>query len=171
VWFWSVTCPQYYTLNIAHCYYLLTGGRFLPFIRISTLRTAHATCIFMSHRVSLVKPSPLQFRALQNVYFTRNYCRYQSSANVPFLSFYSKTNEMRQFFKFILFSSNTLHVSDGLSVHHQESKNVHTASGICQRHSADCLPAGMRWTSFHLVPASKQSTNLYDIYLMLYVQS
>ena len=25
--------------------------------------------------------------------------------------------------------------------------------------------------SFHLVPASKQSTNLYDIYLMLYVQS
>ena len=26
---------------------------------------------------------------------------------------------------------NTLHVSDGLSVHHQESKTVHTASGIC----------------------------------------
>jgi len=25
----------------------------------------------------------------------------------------------------------TLHVSDGLSVHHQESKTVHTASGIC----------------------------------------
>ena len=24
---------------------------------------------------------------------------------------------------------------------------------------------------FHVVPASKQSTNLYDIYLMLYVQS
>jgi len=28
----------------------------------------------------------------------------------------------------------------------------------------------MRWKSFHLVPASKQSTNLYDIYLMLCVQ-
>jgi len=28
--------------------------------------------------------------------------------------------------------SNTLHVSDGLSVHHQESKNVHTATGICR---------------------------------------
>jgi len=27
--------------------------------------------------------------------------------------------------------SSTLHVSDGLSVHHQESKTVHTASGIC----------------------------------------
>ena len=25
---------------------------------------------------------------------------------------------------------NTLHVSDGLSVHHQESKTLHTASGI-----------------------------------------
>ena len=25
----------------------------------------------------------------------------------------------------------TLHVSDGLSVHHEESKTVHTASGIC----------------------------------------
>jgi len=32
-----------------------------------TLRTPHATCVFMSHRVSLVKPSPLQFRALQMV--------------------------------------------------------------------------------------------------------
>jgi len=30
------------------------------------LRTPHATCIFMSHRVSLVKPSPLQFRALHS---------------------------------------------------------------------------------------------------------
>jgi len=26
---------------------------------------------------------------------------------------------------------NTLHVSDGLFIHHQESKTVHTASGIC----------------------------------------
>ena len=41
---------------------------------------------------------------------------------------YSKTNEMHQFLKFILFCSSTLHVSDGLSVHHQESKTVHTAS-------------------------------------------
>ena len=66
MWFWSVTCLQYYTL-IAHCQYLLTGGKFLPFIRISTLRTPHTTCIFVSHRVSLVKPSPLQFRVLQSL--------------------------------------------------------------------------------------------------------
>ena len=45
--------------------------------------------------------------------------------------FYSKTNEMHQFLKSILFCSITLHVSDGLSVHHQEPKIVHTASGIC----------------------------------------
>jgi len=32
--------------------------------------------------------------------------------------------------EFILFSNNILHVSDGPSVHHQESKTVHTASGI-----------------------------------------
>jgi len=64
---------------------------------------------------------------------------------------------MHQFFKFILFCSNTLHVSDGLSVHHQESKTVHTASDICQTDSIDCLLA-----------SSQQ--NLFDIHLMLYVQ-
>jgi hypothetical protein len=53
--------------------------------------------------------------------------------------FYSKTNEMHLFFKFILFCSSTLHVSDGLSIHHQALKTVHTASGICQTDSADCL--------------------------------
>jgi len=55
---------------------------------------------------------------------------------------------MHQFFKFILSCNGTLHVSDGLSAHHQESKTVHTASGICQTDSADCLLAGTRCTSF-----------------------
>jgi len=36
-----------------------------------------------------------------------------------------------QYIKFILFWNNALYVSDGLSVHHQESRTVHTASGIC----------------------------------------
>ena len=49
--------------------------------------------------------------------------------------FYSNTNQMHQFLKFILFCSSTLHVSDGLSVGHQESKTVHTASGIYHRGS------------------------------------
>jgi len=77
--------------------------------------------------------------------------------------FYSKT-EMHQFLKFILFCGSTLHVSDGLSVHHQESQNVHTASGICQTDTADCLLAGT------FPPASSQQY-LFDTYLMLYVQS
>jgi hypothetical protein len=59
--------------------------------------------------------------------------------------FYSKTNKMHQFLKFILFCSSILHVSDSLSVHHRESKTVHAASGICQTDSADCLLAGTRW--------------------------
>ena len=33
--------------------------------------------------------------------------------------------------------SNTVHVSDGLSVHHQEFKTVHTVNGICQTDTAD----------------------------------
>jgi len=41
--------------------------------------------------------------------------------------------------KFILFWNDTLHVSDGLSIHHQEFKTVHTATGICQTDTAVCL--------------------------------
>ena len=42
--------------------------------------------------------------------------------------FYSKSNYMHNFSSLL---NITLHVSDGLSVHHQESKTVNTASGIC----------------------------------------
>jgi len=38
--------------------------------------------------------------------------------------------------KCILFWNHTVHVSDGLSVHHQEFKTVHTATGICQTDTA-----------------------------------
>jgi len=38
---------------------------------------------------------------------------------------------MHNISQFILFWNNSLYVSDGLSFHHQESKTVHTASGIC----------------------------------------
>jgi len=54
---------------------------------------------------------------------------------------------MHQFLKFIIFWKNTLHVSVGLSVHHQESKTVHTAPGICQTDTVACLLAGTRWNS------------------------
>jgi len=46
---------------------------------------------------------------------------------------------MHQCNKFILFWNDTLHVSDGLSVNHQQFKIVHTATGICQTDTADCL--------------------------------
>ena len=48
----------------------------------------------------------------------------------------------------------TLHVSDSLSVHHQEFKTVHSAKGICQTDTAVCLLAGTKWNSmeFHFVP-------------------
>jgi len=38
----------------------------------------------------------------------------------------------------------TLHVSDGLSVHHQVLKVVNTATGICQTDTAVCLLASSR---------------------------
>ena len=38
-----------------------------------------------------------------------------------------------------------VHVSESLSIHHQECKTVHTASGLCQTDYADCLLAGTRW--------------------------
>ena len=72
--------------------------------------------------------------------------------------YYSKTNEMHQCIKFILFWNDTLHVSDGLSVHHQEFKTVHTATGICQTD-----------TAVYLLANRKQY--LFDKCLLLYVQS
>ena len=51
---------------------------------------------------------------------------------------------MRQGIKFILFWNDTLHVSDGASVHHQKFKTVHTATGVCQTDIAVCLLAGTR---------------------------
>jgi len=56
---------------------------------------------------------------------------------------------MHQCIKFILFWNDTLHVLDGLSVHHQEFETVHTATGLL---------------------ASRQQY-LFDKYLLLYVQS
>ena len=82
---------------------------------------------------------------------------------------YSKTKEMHQILKFTLFCSSTLHVSGGLSFHHQESKTAHRASGICLTDSADSLLAGTRWNISFPLASSQQ--NLFDIRLMLYVQS
>jgi len=44
----------------------------------------------------------------------------------------------------LFYWTNTLHVSDGLSVHQQELKTVYTATGICQTYTADCLLGSSR---------------------------
>jgi hypothetical protein len=80
-----------------------------------------------------------------------------------YLFFIFKTNAMHQFLKFILFFNSTLHVSDGLSVHHQESKTVHTVPGICHTDSADCLLAGTRR---NCSPISFLSTNSLQLTLL-----
>jgi len=51
---------------------------------------------------------------------------------------------MHQCIKFILFWNDTLRVSDGLSVHHQEFNTVQTAADICQTDTAVSLLAGTR---------------------------
>jgi len=48
---------------------------------------------------------------------------------------------MHQYIIFILFWNDTLHVSDGLSIHHQQFKTVHTVTGICQTDTAACFLA------------------------------
>jgi len=49
---------------------------------------------------------------------------------------------MHQGSKFILFWNDTLHISDGLCVHHHQFKTVNTATGICETDTAVCLLAG-----------------------------
>ena len=44
--------------------------------------------------------------------------------------FYSKTNQMHNISNLFYFGT-ILHILDGPSVHRQESKTVHTLSGIC----------------------------------------
>ena len=56
-----------------------------------------------------------------------------------FRCFCSKTNQIHQFLKFIVFWNNTLHVSDGLSVHRQEFKTVHTTTAICLTYACCCI--------------------------------
>jgi len=50
---------------------------------------------------------------------------------------------MHQSIKFILLWNDTLRVSDGLFVHHQEFKTLHTAKGICQTDTVFCKQAAV----------------------------
>jgi hypothetical protein len=57
------------------------------------------------------------------------------------------------------------HVSSGFSVHHQELKSVHAASGICQT----CLPLPLTWMSSNS-PTLAVTASKFDKYLMLHAQ-
>ena len=47
------------------------------------------------------------------------------------ICFCTNTNSMHQYVSNLFYFGITLHVSDVLSVHHQEFKTLHTATGIC----------------------------------------
>ena len=68
-------------------------------------------------------------------------------ARTNILSFCNKTNEKHYFFKFIF----GIELSDGFSVHHQESSTVHTAIGICRTGYADCLLASIQHNLYVLL--------------------
>jgi len=81
---------------------------------------------------------------------------------------------MHQCIKFILFWHDTVQVSDGLSVHHQEFKTVHIATGICQTDTTVCLPqagSSIRLTNAccymysleFLMMDGKTARNLYSV--------
>jgi len=65
--------------------------------------------------------------SLYNIFEEKVKCRNDSDIQTCSAYSYSKTNQMHQCIKFILFWNDTLHVSDGLSVNHQVIKTVHTA--------------------------------------------
>ena len=67
VWIWSVTCLRVLHPYIAHCqYYWLVAVSTVPLEY--QCYEPFTLLIFVSYRVPLVKPSPLQVRALQMVW-------------------------------------------------------------------------------------------------------
>jgi len=68
---------------------------------------------------------------------------------------------MHQCIKFILFWNDTVHVSDGLSVHHKEFKAVHTATGICQTDTGICLLASTQQYLFGCCTYSRELLMMY----------
>jgi len=59
----------------------------------------------------------------------------------------------------LFYWSNTLHVSDGLSVHNQEFKTVHTATGICQTVLRCAIPVVCWKTNGELISVRKPNYN------------
>jgi len=74
---------------------------------------------------------------------------------------------MQQSIKYILFWNDTLHISDGLSVHHQAFKTIHTAKGICQTDTAVYLLADIRWQADSSICLTNACCCIYSLELLL----
>jgi hypothetical protein len=72
--------------------------------------------------------------------------------------FYSNTNQMHNISNFILFWNNTLHVSDGLSIYHQESKTTYCITYMSYRFLWLLASENELELQFHFVPNSKQTS-------------
>ena len=68
-------------------------------------------------------------------------------------------------YQIYLLQNDTLHVSDGLSVYHQEFKTVHTATGICQTDTTVCLLASCMYSLELLMMYGKTVRNMYSVIL------
>ena len=80
----------------------------LPKSLLEVMFCHHILKIYLRHQLTntcIFNGEVWRYHERQNVRIKRNY-------------FHSKTNQIHQCIKFILFWSNTLHVSDGLSVRH-----------------------------------------------------
>jgi len=64
--------------------------------------------------------------------YCKNFCGVQRGPCIV-MYFYRKPNQMHKRIKFILFWNDTVHVSDGLPIHHQEFKTVHTATAFVKQ--------------------------------------
>jgi len=105
-----------------------------PTYQIYFILELHSTCFGRSFSPS----SAVQDCTYSNRHMSNRYCCLLASGN------------------------NTVHVSDGLSVHHQQFKTVHTATGTCQTDTAVCLLAGITLYMFRTVfPSIINSSRLY----------
>jgi hypothetical protein len=121
------------------------------------LRFLDAMCLlfYISQDITL-RPLWMTVSAFSHISIVKSRCCKTVMLNLTFIGpciviySYNKTNEMPQFLKFI-FGNKTLHVSDRISVHHQETSTVYTAICICHTGFADFLLAGSGWFYYKYV--------------------
>ena len=100
---------------------------------------------------------------------TRSVCSLTFIATCIVIYFYSNTNQIHQSLKFILFWNKSTCFGQSFlpssGVHDCAYSNRHVANRYCS------LLASVNWLEFHLVHASKRQQYLFDICVLLYVQS